>query len=125
MSLRGAAQTSSPTTSVETSTSKAATAPDSVMAVQKLFAKRRTGSVILAIPGGYLLGSGLVSTIRYGVDEQGPTTVVLGAILSGVAIAKGARFSDKREAAVISAYQGGQPLPRAIRRRLKNKHFRS
>ncbi|WBO84735.1 hypothetical protein [Hymenobacter yonginensis] len=94
---------------------------DSSKAVQRLFDKRRTGSTILALPGGYFFGYGAVATAR-GIDGA-PTTLGLGVVLSAVAIAKNARFSKAKEEAILSAYQQGKPIPKNILRRLKKKHF--
>lgn len=102
---------------------QATTPADSAAAVQRLFAKRRTGSTILALPGGYFLGYGAVSAAR-GVDGSG-VTLGLGAVLSGVAVAKNIRFSKAKEDEILSAYQQGKPLPKNIRRRLKRKHFKA
>ncbi|MBC6697568.1 hypothetical protein [Hymenobacter sp. BT190] len=99
------------------------TPADSTKAVQRLFAKRRTGSTILAFPGGYLLGYGAVATAR-GIDGA-PITLGLGAVLSAVAIAKNARFSKAKEEAILSAYQQGKPIPKNIRRRLKKKDLKA
>ncbi|SHL17604.1 hypothetical protein [Hymenobacter psychrotolerans] len=101
---------------------QAAEPADSTKAVQRLFAKRRTGSTILALPGGYFLGYGAVSTAQ-GTDGGG-VTLGLGAVLSSVAIAKSVRFSKAKEEEILSAYQQGKPIPKNIRRRLKQKHFK-
>lgn len=97
-------------------------AADSTQAVQRLFKSRRTGSTILGFPGGYMLGYGLVSTAR-GVDGA-PTTLAIGAVLSGISISKGARFNKVKEAEIIRAYQDGKPLPAYVRNRIKKKHLK-
>jgi hypothetical protein len=102
---------------------QAAAPADSALAVQRLFAKRRTGSTILALPGGYFLGYGAVSAAR-GIDGGG-VTLGLGAVLSSVAVAKNIRFSKAKEDEILSAYQQGKPIPKNIRRRLKQKHFKA
>jgi predicted lipid-binding transport protein (Tim44 family) len=93
---------------------------DSVKAVQRLFKSRRTGAALLAFPGGYLIGSGLVR-----LADGGAVSVLLGGGLAGVAFAKESRFSKKREAEIIQSYNQGKALPKNIRRRLKRKHFKA
>lgn len=110
------AQTAPETTATPVAT--AAPATDSAQAVKRLFASRRKGAVLLAIPGGYVFGAGLAS-----LQDQGATSVFLGGALAAVAIGKESRFSKKKEDTILTAYQQGQPLPQAIRRRLKKKHF--
>ncbi len=121
--LRTGAFTSLLALSAFSSFAQATEPADSTKAVQRLFATRRTGSTILALPGGYFLGYGAVATAR-GIDGA-PTTLGLGVVLSAVAIAKNARFSKAKEEAILSAYQQGKPIPKNIRRRLKSKHFKA
>ncbi|SMB87879.1 hypothetical protein SAMN00120144_1437 [Hymenobacter roseosalivarius DSM 11622] len=97
----------------------AAFSSDSLQAVQKLFKSRRTGAVLLAVPGGYVFGAGLAN-----VQEGGISSMLIGGVLAGVAINKEARFNKKKESEMLTAYQQGQPLPAYVRKRIKNKHMK-
>ena len=96
---------------------------DSAQAVKRLFASRRTGATILALPSGYFVGYGAVASAQ-GVDGA-PVTLGVGVLLSGVTFAKTARFSKDKETAILTAYEQGKPIPQHIRRRLKKKHFKA
>lgn len=123
-SLPGLAQTAPDAPVATTPAVSLAPASDSAKAVRRLFTSRRTGSTILGLPGGYMLGYGLVTSLQNEVNG-GPATLGVGAILSAVSIGKGVRFSKDREADILADHQQGKPLPKNIRRRLHKKHFRS
>ncbi|GAB2956690.1 hypothetical protein GCM10027048_23560 [Hymenobacter coalescens] len=95
-------------------------APDTVQAVHALFRKRRNGGTVYTSLGGLVLLRGVLS---------GPYAAGLGvsaavsAPFLAIGISKLVRFGTKREDVVIKQYQKGQPLPAAIRRRLRAEHF--
>lgn len=55
--------------------------------------------------------------------DGGPVTMGLGAVLSGISLSKGTRFSKVKEAEIIRAYQSGKPLPAYVRNRIRTKHL--
>ena len=107
----------------------AAVPADSVVAVHRLFELRREGSGLLGIgAGATMFAGGVVFGIAYGASGFAAGVIVTSlyvAVPLAIGIAKRVRFSHRKEAALLAAYQRGQPLPKKIRRRLREKHFQS
>lgn len=105
----------------------ATTGADSAVAVRNLFHQRRNGgAVFTAIGSAFTLAilRGATSADASGNAAGAVTSIaVLGGLPAGLGIGKLARFSHAREKEVLQAYAQGKPLPKAIRRRLKRKHF--
>lgn len=110
---------------------------DTVLAVQRLFKRRRTSGKILTIGAvpvalGATFAGAMISVYNYYGNSGSPKPFVDG-IAFGVAgagllpgiigIPQLIRFKKKREKAIISAYEQGSPLPVYVKRRLKPKFF--
>jgi len=104
---------------------------DTVAAVRRLFELRREGAGVLMGGSTALIligGAASRGSDGFGSDQF---KFMVGIIATGacvaaplaVGIAKRIRFSHRKEAALLTAYQRGQPLPKKIRRRLREKHF--
>ncbi|GAA3951994.1 hypothetical protein GCM10022406_37240 [Hymenobacter algoricola] len=111
---------------------------DSAAALHRLFAKRRTGGVIYTVAGTVfairvVASSASRTTVSTGggpitIDNSPSggaiaTGVGIGLLLDGIGVGKLARFTKAKEAVIVKDYDQGKPLPKAIRRRLKAKHF--
>jgi len=115
---------------------------DTLRAVSNLFERRRKGGrtwtytalggvlamvrVLTAASKSTTVGSGPYAVSTSTEVDAGGVAVIAG-LFVGVPVAVGVgkltRFSEKQEAAVTQAYQGGQPLPNSIRRRLSPADF--
>ena len=86
---------------------------DTAFAVRKLFRQRRHG------------GEALASTGPLNVSSPGDVAaaLVMGAVPTAVGLRQAARFSAQREAAILTSYANGWPIPADIRRKLRRKHF--
>lgn len=111
---------------------------DSVLAVQRLFQRRRKSGKILTIGAvpvalGAAFAGGMISVYneyyRAGPPSPFVSGIAGGVILSGllpgiIGIPQLIRFRKTREKAIVSAYEQGSLLPAYVRRRLKPKYFR-
>ena len=105
---------------------------DTVRAVQRIFQKHRTGGWIWTTIGGILalrIATVAISSSSSGSfsSNTGGTLTglgVFGGIPAGIGVGKLTRFSQMKEAQVISLYAKSEILPPYIRRRLKPKYFR-
>lgn len=114
---------------------------DTIRAVHRLFQARRQGAAANTWIGVALVGSGIalvrafsaLATLPAGgqVDNgNGHLTLatlkisVPGLALISLGLAKGVRFSERKEANLIAAYQQNQSLPASVRRRLRPAYFR-
>ncbi|MBO2008911.1 hypothetical protein [Hymenobacter negativus] len=88
---------------------------DTAFAVHKLFVQRRRGSDALLATAGEMAGSTTVAGAVSGL--------VAGAAPAAVGFSRAARFSTEREAAILSSYANGWPIPADVRRKLRRKHF--
>ncbi|MCR5887307.1 hypothetical protein LRS06_05835 [Hymenobacter sp. J193] len=97
-------------------------AADSAQAVGKLFSQRRAGARLLRIPGLIVLGVG--ASIFFNSAQGGTSSILLGGVmLTGFSLAKSSRWSQAREHALQNDYLHGKPLPKAIRHKLRHRHF--
>lgn len=110
---------------------------DTLRAVKRLFAAKRTGSKIylgvglpLTLIGATtaLLVATLTSTIKAGEGREKIVPVVIasgsvGLLPSGLGLIRGIRFSRRKEQAILRAYQENKSLPGRVRRHLKPKFF--
>ncbi|QDK81780.1 hypothetical protein EXU85_25485 [Spirosoma sp. KCTC 42546] len=86
---------------------------DTLVAVQHLFAdKRSSGKIYTMVGGCYVLG-GLFA----------PPIWVVGAIPTGFGLIRQTWFRRNREEALLQDYQAGIALPKRIQRRLKVAYF--
>ncbi|TGE14848.1 hypothetical protein [Hymenobacter elongatus] len=99
--------------------SSTSVAPDTAQAIKALFTRRRAGG------WGYvrLNSYSILPAIALFVLDTNPIGLALSGTAAGVGIGKLVRFSAKKEATLLDAYQRGQPLPASVRRRLKSKYF--
>ena len=88
---------------------------DTAFAVHKLFVQRRHGADALLATAGGLAGS---ATVAGAVSD-----LVVGAAPAAVGFARSARYGAQREAAILSNYANGWPIPADVRRKLRRKHF--
>ena len=104
-----------------------APAADSSQAVRSLFQQRRTGGGIFTAVGIGATGAIVrgASSGDSGGNAGGAvvSALVLGGLPAGIGVGKLVRFSKTREEEIVAAYAAGKPIPAAIRRRLKSKHF--
>lgn len=109
---------------------------DTLRAVRNLFERRRTGGRrwlyvtgggMLAVTRALLNAGSTTNGVRTTSEMRGPETATAFGLLVGlpaaIGVGKLVRFSDKREEAMTVPYTVGQPLPRAIARRLRKKDF--
>ncbi|KUG09337.1 hypothetical protein [Solirubrum puertoriconensis] len=119
---------------VQSQVAKRTASTDTIMAVMKLFSRRRGGGA------GWVASAGLVTLRGYVASRNANTTTINGVVveqsdadvtpvlLVGGAVAaygvsKLVRFSNGRLDEVLDAYNQGQPLPQWVQRRLKPKFF--
>ena len=99
---------------------------DTIRAITKLFARRRTGATvgltISAVSFFFLLP--ITTAKSSDVFESAKAITILGILPATLSSSKLIRFSKKREAVIIEAYRAGQPLPAYIQRRLISRYFR-
>ena len=88
---------------------------DTAFAVHKLFVQRRHGSDALLASAGEMAASTTMAGAVSGL--------VVGAAPAAVGLSQSARFSTEREAAILSSYANGWPIPADIRHKLRRKHF--
>jgi hypothetical protein len=88
---------------------------DTAFAVHKLFVQRRHGSDALLATAGEMVSS---TTVAGSV-----TGLMVGAAPAAVGFSKAYRFSTEREAAIVSSYANGWPIPADVRQKLRRKHF--
>ena len=88
---------------------------DTAFAVHKLFVQRRHGSDALLATAGEMAASTTVAGAVSGL--------VVGAAPAAVGFSQANRFSAGREAAILSSYANGWPIPADVRRKLRRKHF--
>lgn len=121
---------------------------DTVRAIHHLFSTRRGGSTanivlgIITTVGGIALAAALraasdkatnglsnlfspysAKTQAHATSPSGLSVSWPGILLTGVGIAKSARFSKDAERVLIEAYENGVPLPMSIKRKLEPQHF--
>ena len=94
---------------------------DTVNALHRLFAKRRSGAQFNTGTTSYIF---LLPSIALLALESNPAGVLVVGASMGIGIGKAIRFSPKKETALIAAYQNNQPLPSKMRKRLKQKFFK-
>jgi len=111
---------------------------DTLGAITSLFQRRRRGGKVwLGIGAGGILAllrvvanpnTTTVNGVQTSSEVDGGAVAVVGlgfvALPVAIGIGKLARFSEKKENEVDRAYRSGQPLPRAVARRLSRKDFR-
>ncbi|WP_020596273.1 hypothetical protein [Spirosoma panaciterrae] len=85
---------------------------DTSLAVQQLFANKRSSGKTYTMVGGCNL-------IGFIALPAGAPAGVVGLLSIGVGVIKKARFGHRREERLLKAYQAGVPLPKRIQRRLK------
>ncbi len=98
---------------------------DTVFAVRKLFREKR-GSA-----NGLLdAGAGIARGNQYAQRPDGRPTAqeargdaLASAAFAGTGMFKGTRYSVENEEYLIRSYEAGNPLPAAVRRKLRRKHF--
>lgn len=88
---------------------------DTAFAVHKLFLQRRHGSDALLATAGEMASSTTVTGAVSGL--------VAGTAPAAIGLTQAARFSAEREAAILSSYANGWPIPADVRRKLRRKHF--
>jgi len=88
---------------------------DTAFAVHKLFVQRRHGSDALLATAGEMAASTTAAGVVSGL--------VAGAAPAAVGFSQATRFSAEREAAILSSYASGWPIPADVRRKLRRKHF--
>ncbi|MDO7853289.1 hypothetical protein Q4S41_16910 [Hymenobacter sp. CA1UV-4] len=88
---------------------------DTAFAVHKLFVQRRHGSDGLLAAAGEMVSSSTVAGAVSGL--------AVGAAPAAVGLSQANRYSAAREAAILSSYANGWPIPADVRRKLRRKHF--
>lgn len=111
---------------------------DTLGALTSLFQRRRRGGKVwVGIGAGGLLATLRVAAnpnttttngVRTSTESNGGAVAVVALTFVGIPAAIGigklARFSEKKENELDRAYRSGQPLPRAIARRLTREDFK-
>ena len=82
---------------------------DTAFAVHKLFLQRRHGSDAWLATAGEMVASTTVAGVASGL--------VLGAAPAAVGFSQANRFSAAREAAILSSYANGWPIPADVRKK--------
>lgn len=95
---------------------------DTVRAVRMLYGQRRRGGRRYVF--GILPRLTILPSIALLLAESNPVGLVATGGAMGLGVSKLTRFSARKETALIEAYQQGRPLPSAIRKKLRAKHFR-
>jgi len=99
-------------------------ASDTVLAVHKLFSKRRTGGWIWTGVGAAFAAQILTAgAIDGNVGGALVGTAVLGGGPAAIGIGKLKRFSEEQEEVVVDTYQRSKLLPPYVQHRLKKKYF--
>ncbi|WP_073284695.1 hypothetical protein [Hymenobacter psychrotolerans] len=98
---------------------------DTLRAIAKLFARRRTAGIagmsIGAVSLTMLVPMALASTDFMSVASG---VGLLGVMPTAIGTAKYIRFSSKKEVALLVSYTNGAPLPERIIARLRPRYFR-
>ena len=111
---------------------------DTLGALTSLFQRRRRGGKVwvgigaagLLVPLRVAANPNTTTTngVRTNTESNGGAVAVVALTFVGIPAAVGigklARFSEKREDELDRAYRSGQPLPRAIARRLTREDFK-
>ena len=86
---------------------------DTAFAVRKLFRQKRGGA------------DGLASLGLSGISSPAdiPAALVMGAVPAVFGLRKAVRYGAAREAAILTSYANGWPVPADIRHQLRRKHF--
>jgi hypothetical protein len=102
------------------------TSADTIQAITKLFARRRTGAAVgLTISGiSFLFLLPITTSKSSDVFESAKAITILGVLPATLSSSKLIRFSKKREATIIQSYQSGKPIPSYIKQRLIKRYFR-
>lgn len=102
------------------------TPADTIQAIIKLFARRRTGAAVGLTISGISFAFLLPITTSRGNDpfEAAKAITLLGVLPATLSGSKLIRFSKNREAALVQSYQNGKPLPGYIKKRLIKRYFR-
>jgi hypothetical protein len=100
---------------------------DTLQAITKLFARRRTGATVGLTISGISFAFLLPITTSKGNDpfEAAKAITLLGVLPASLSSSKLIRFSKKREKTIIKDYHDGKPLPTYIKRRLIGRYFRT
>ncbi|MCK8493809.1 hypothetical protein M0L20_18225 [Spirosoma sp. RP8] len=108
---------------------------DTVQAVKRLFATKRTASevylgvglpVTLIGAGSAFLVTTLASTIKLGKGNSAPIILAssgVGLVPTGIGLVRYIRFSRSKEQAILDVYQENRRVPKRIERQLKPKYF--
>lgn len=86
---------------------------DTTLAIQKLFANKRSSGRILTMVGSYYLFAGAIAL----------PVGAIGLVQTGFGLIRQTRFRRAREEAILESYRLGAELPKRIQRRLKAKYF--
>lgn len=92
---------------------KSYTPQDTTLALQQLFASKRSTGRIYTMVGSCYLAGGLFAL---------PVGAV-GLLQTGFGLLRQTRFRRAREIAILQAYEQGSGLPNRMQRRLKAKYF--
>ena len=96
---------------------------DTITALTRLYARKRTGGKIRTYIFAYFAGSALVTTLASG-DASNLVAVALFGGIAATGRTQVSRYSKQNLQTLVLTYQAGFPLSRKIKRKLKDKDFR-